>query len=132
MRIFEVWAAKEKQMENKFCVHEAEVLPQSFPSHDYIELLNQSNGCVAGCRTGILIYRQTEFLQGGVHDDQEGFFVLEGTGRAKVGNSEFAISPGCSFIAPAGQYHYICRDKDSIPIRLFFFHASTVLPEEIK
>lgn len=97
---------------------------QSFEHHDYVELLNAENDCRAGCRTGILYYRQTEFIQGGVHEDQEGFFVIEGHGRAKVGDSEFAIGPGCSFIAPAGKEHYICRDDDCPFVKLFFFHAA--------
>lgn len=105
---------------------ESECRKRVFEYHDYIELLNDENGCVNGCQTGLLWYRQTEFIQGGVHEDQEGFFVLEGHGRALVGDSEFAISEGSNFIAPAGERHYICRDEDCPYIKLFFFHAASV------
>lgn len=104
------------------CEREAERI--SFAHHDYVELLNETNGCTAGCRTGLLYYRQTAYHQGGVHDDQEGFFVLEGSGTARVGDREFPISPGTSFIAPAGAYHYIKRDEGCLFVKLFFFHAA--------
>lgn len=109
---------------SKFCVNAAEAETLSFEYHDYVELLGESNGCTAGCRTGLLSYRQTEFIQGGVHDDQEGFYVLEGHGWAKVGEDEFPIAPGSSFIAPAGLWHYIRRDDDCPCVKLFFFHAA--------
>lgn len=106
-----------------FEVNEKEQVYQHFEHHDYLELLGEENGCRAGCRTGLLVYRQTEFIQGGVHEDQEGFYVLEGRGRAKVGEEVFSLEPGTSFIAPAGMEHYICRDADCPYIKLFFFHA---------
>lgn len=109
---------------SKFCLNATEAQTLSFEHHDYVELLTEANGCSAGCRTGLLIYRQTEFIQGGVHDDQEGFYVLEGHGKAKVGDDVFDIGPGCSFIAPAGMWHYICRDESCPYIKLFFFHAA--------
>lgn len=104
--------------------NESDAQHQQFEHHDYAELLNQDNGCVASCRTGLLYYRQTSFIQGGVHEDQEGFYVLEGSGRARVGEQEFPISPGSCFIAPAGKEHYICRDETCDYVKLFFFHAA--------
>ena len=90
-----------------FGVNEKEQVYQHFEHHDYLELLGEENGCRAGCRTGLLVYRQTEFIQG----------------RAKVGEEVFSLEPGTSFIAPAGMEHYICRDADCPYIKLFFFHA---------
>lgn len=118
-------------MKSKYCVNESAGLLQSYEHHDYMELLNSENGCTAGCRTGLLYYRQTEFIQGGVHEDQEGFYVLEGHGEARVGSSEFEISEGSSFIAPAGKPHFICRDADCEYVKLFFFHAAAE-PNKIK
>lgn len=111
------------------CSNEREGQLQHFEHHDYMELLNSENGCTAGCCAGLLYYQQTAFIQGGVHDNQEGFFVLSGHGRAKVGDREFPISEGSCFVAPAGKKHYICRDEDCPYIKLFFFHAAS---DEIK
>lgn len=95
-----------------------------FPSHDFQDLLTTQNGCVAGCHAGILSYRQIEFLQGGTHEDQEGFFVLEGSGFARVGGETFPLRPGTAFLAPAGVPHFIRRDDSCEAVKLFFFHAA--------
>lgn len=87
-------------------------------------LLDEKNGCVAGCCTGVSFYPETEYGKGGVHDDQEGFFVIAGNGTAKVGETEFKIYPGVSFIAPAGVRHVIKRDADSDAVEVFWFHSA--------
>jgi len=105
-------------------VNQSEVPPVKYEEYDYIALLSEENGCQAGCRTGLLLYRQEEYRQGGVHEDQEGFFVLEGTGKALVGEREFSLSPGSCFIVPPGLYHSIKKDQTCKFIKLFFFHAA--------
>lgn len=110
---------------NKTCfIQEQDGERTSFPSHDHVTLLTEQNGCAAGCQTGLLYYRQTEYLQGGVHEDQEGFLVLEGVGAARVGEEEFPLRPGTSFLAPAGVFHSIKRDESCPYVKLFYFHAS--------
>ncbi len=96
----------------------------AFEHHDHMTLLTERNGAEAGCRTGLLYYRQTEYLQGGVHEDQEGFFVLEGSGSARVGEEEFPLEPGTCFLAPAGVYHTIKRNSGCPYVKLFYFHAA--------
>ena len=57
------------------------------------KLLTEDNGCSAGCCSGVSIYADTEFYpRAGFHDDQEGFFVLEGEGYAKLDDLVFEIS----------------------------------------
>ncbi|MBV7273431.1 cupin domain-containing protein [Clostridium thailandense] len=87
-------------------------------------LLGEKNGCVAGCRTGISIHSKTEWSTNEIHDDQEGFLVLEGTGWAKVGDSEFPIEPETAIMVPAGMVHALKRDPASKPIKVFWFHAA--------
>ncbi len=105
-------------------VNQADIGPVKFDEYDYVPLLDAENGCRAGCRTGLLMYTQLEYIQGGVHEDQEGFYVLEGTGKALVGESEIPLCPGTCFIVPPGLYHYIKRDAGCSRIKLFFFHAA--------
>lgn len=105
-------------------VKESDSQPVLLDQYRFIPLLDQENGCRAGCRCGILEYTQTEYLQGGVHEDQEVFFVLSGRGTAMVGQQEIPLSPGVCFIAPPGQYHTIKRANDTPCVRLFFFHAA--------
>lgn len=92
--------------------------------HTVFPLLNEEHGCVAGCCTGISLYNLDEFPPPGLHDFQEGFIVMEGTGWAKVGDEEFRLEPDVSFIAPAGTKHTIKKDPSVKHIKLFWFHAS--------
>ena len=87
-------------------------------------LLDEKNGCVAGCKTGVSVYSLAEYNNPGVHDDQEGFFVVEGSGWAKVGDKEFPIEPDSSFIVPAHYEHSLKKDTDSGPLKVFWFHAA--------
>lgn len=86
-------------------------------------LLNASNGCCEGSSTGISIFFCEEYSEPKAHDYQEGFYVVEGTGWAKVGDSEFRIEPDMSYLAPKGVYHCVKKDKNSCDIKLFWFHC---------
>jgi mannose-6-phosphate isomerase-like protein (cupin superfamily) len=87
-------------------------------------LLNDVHGCVKGCCTGIIIYTAVEYPSANVHEDQEGFIVMEGAGWAKVGAEEFRLETDTAFIVPAGINHTIKRDPNSKSIKLFWFHAA--------
>ena len=87
-------------------------------------ILEEENGCVNGCRAGIGIYTDTEFSRSGVHDDQEGFFVLEGTGTAKIGDTEFPVAPGTAFLCPANTWHSIRRDESCPQVTVFWYHSA--------
>ena len=108
----------------KFHIHESEAKVIKNEHFDYIQLLDEKHGAVAACVAGVLSYTQEEFIQGGIHEDQEGFYVLEGSGAALVGETEFQLSPGSCFMVPAGYYHAIKKDKHVPHIKLFFFHAA--------
>lgn len=89
-----------------------------------VTLLDEANGCVAGCRAGITFYDETEYGKGGVHEDQEGFLVLEGNGMAKIGDNEFEVYPGIAFMAPAGVWHVLKSTSASKPVKVFWFHSA--------
>lgn len=93
---------------------------------DYISryLVNEKNGCVNGCKTGISCHIKTEYPTPHIHEDQEGFLVLEGTGWAKVGDQEFLLKPDVAFIVPAGVEHTIKREKEAESVKVFWFHAA--------
>jgi len=81
--------------------------------HAVYRLLDEENGCAAGCFTGVSMK----------HEDQEGFYVVEGTGWARVGDQEFRIEPDGSFMVPAQTAHTLKKDPDSEPLKVFWFHA---------
>mgnify|MGYP004616341143 FL=1 len=90
------------------------------------ELIGEKDGCVNGCRCGISVYTREEYdlAHAGAHDDQEGFFVLEGRGRAMVGGDEIVLEPGVCFVVPAGVKHCMKCEQDSEFCKVFWFHAA--------
>jgi gentisate 1,2-dioxygenase len=88
------------------------------------KMLDEKNGCKNGVATGITIYKTLDYLAPGIHDDQEGFAVLSGSGYAKIGEQEFKLEKEMSFIAPAGIAHSIKSDNLNDPIKVFWFHAA--------
>ena len=90
-----------------------------------VKFLTEANGCLSGCCSGVTIYSEKEFNPApGYHDDQEGFFVLEGEGYAKLGDCEFPIKPGDSFIALPKVRHTIRTNDESRPVKVFWFHSA--------
>ena len=87
-------------------------------------LLTEHHGCVNGCCTGISVYNALDYPMANIHEDQEGFFVFEGEGWAKIGEEEIPLSPGVSFIVPAGFSHTVKRNPDSLAVKVFWFHAA--------
>ena len=85
-------------------------------------IITGENACVDGLLTGVGVFFLHDYPPAGIHDDHEGFYVIHGSGFAKVGESEFRISSGTSFVAPAGVPHAIKKDKDSGELRIFWFH----------
>lgn len=108
----------------KYHVHRKEVLPIVRGTHDTYAMLNTPQGCTNGCCAGISIHSTTDFPEPGVHQDQEGFCVLEGCGWAKVGDQLFALEPEIAFIVPANVPHSLKRSEESVPLKVFWFHAA--------
>lgn len=94
------------------------------PGRTSYTLLDDSMGCVNGCRCGVSIYRHTEYRGGSFHEDQEGFFVLEGRGTAMIDGEEFVVEPGMAFMVPAGVEHEIKRDPEYEYCKVLWFHGA--------
>ncbi|MBQ4536601.1 MAG: cupin domain-containing protein [Lachnospiraceae bacterium] len=89
-------------------------------------LLDERHGCVNGSRCGVSFYALDEYdyTRMGAHDDQEGFLVLEGYGKAMIGGEELDLEPGMCFMIPAGVPHGMIRAKGSEYCKVFWFHAA--------
>jgi mannose-6-phosphate isomerase-like protein (cupin superfamily) len=101
-----------------------DVKPTFNNGHYSYNLLDERNGCVNHCRTGLSVYTTADYRSPGIHDDQEGFFVLDGYGYAAIDHEEIRLEPNMSFIVPAGVEHSIKSDSDENPVRVFWFHSS--------
>jgi len=105
-------------------LNDVQVKDPNNKNYQQYDLIGEKNGCTNKCRTGIGIHSTEEYGKPSVHDDQEGFFILEGTGWTKVGDQEFRLEPGMSYIVPVGVSHVSKKDKDSVDLKTFFFHAA--------
>ena len=89
-----------------------------------VKFLTEDNGCINGCCSGVTICSETEFNpEPGFHDDQEGFFVLEGNGFVRLDNEEFEVKAGDSFIALPGVRHTMKTVDSEKPLKVFWFHS---------
>lgn len=91
--------------------------------HSSWPLLGEAQGCVNACAGGISSYTSTEYTPPATHDFQEGFIVLSGHGRAKVGTEEFPLDPETAFLVPQGVNHQLKSISPDTPLLLFWFHA---------
>ena len=88
------------------------------------KIIGEENGCVAGFCMGLAYYTEEEYVKPGIHDDQEGFFVLKGEGYAKVGDEEFPLKPGTFFVALKGVPHTIKVARGKGPIKVLWTHGA--------
>lgn len=87
-------------------------------------LIGKDHGATGGFCMGVSYYASMEYGTPGVHEDQEGFYILEGTGVAKIGDQEFRVQPGSAFIANKGVPHTLKRDGQSKPIKVLWCHGA--------
>ncbi len=88
----------------------------------YYELFAEQNTPIMGCSAGIGVYPNTEYPPLGVHQDNEGFYVVCGSGTGIVGAQEQAIVPGSFFYVPAGEPHAVKKDVDAEDLKVLLFH----------
>lgn len=93
--------------------------------HSSFPLLGEEQGCTNGCCAGISYYSALEYTPIAVHEDQEGFIVLSGTGQAKIGEEEFGVEEEMAFIVPKGVAHQMKSNNEEEPLVLFWFHAQS-------
>lgn len=77
-----------------------------------------------GATIGLCLYTATEYAPMGDHEDQEGFYVIEGNGHVLLDNVEYPVAPGTTFILPPHVKHGFIRNPDSPPVKVFWFHAA--------
>jgi len=90
----------------------------------YKNLITAENGAVNNFLLGVTEYTSEEYQTIGVHDFQEGFYIVAGEGIAKIGEEEFNIRPGSSFIAARGVPHSLKKSPNSEPVKLVWVHGA--------
>jgi len=102
-------------------VHEDEVLAKS-PAGG--TLIGKEHGATKGYCIGVAFYDKETYNPPGIHEDQEGFYILEGRGTAKVGDQEFEVRPGTAFIAQKGVPHQVKKAPGSKPVKVLWSHGA--------
>lgn len=92
-----------------------------FPGAHSHALLTRDEAPTKGCCTMLNYFYSESFHTPGVHEDNEGFYVVDGVGEIDIGGKLFSVSKGTSIIVPAGVEHSIRKigDKD---LEVFIFH----------
>lgn len=108
----------------KHHVHKDDVERVQRKGHTSRELITEKHGAVKGYMIGVSEYTTEEYLTPGIHEDQEGFYVVTGEGKAKIGKKEFDIRPGSAFIAPKDMPHSIKKNPGSVPIKVVWSHGA--------
>lgn len=70
------------------------------------------------------MHRQNSLISRESITTQEGFYVLEGEGYAKLDDLVFPIKKGDSFVALAGVAHTIRTKEGCEPVKVFWFHSA--------
>lgn len=92
----------------------------AFSAHPANTILRGTNGA----RMGVSLIASTEYGKEEDHDDQEGLFFVEGTGKALFNSMEYDINPQTYVLMPAHTKHCFKRNPDSGIIRLLWFHSA--------
>jgi mannose-6-phosphate isomerase-like protein (cupin superfamily) len=105
-------------------IHEDDVAIIQGDGLVYKNLIMPDQGAVNEFVLGVTEYYEEDYKTIGVHDFQEGFYIVEGEGTAKIGEEEFDIRPGTSFIAAKGVPHSIKKSPGSVPVKLVWVHGA--------
>ena len=93
----------------------------SFPGAYSYPIFTEANTPVPACCAMFNIFFSEEYPQPGVHDDNEGFYVISGTGKMLLDGKEYDLVPGCAMYAPAGVPHAI-KKVGSADMHVFLYH----------
>ncbi len=77
-----------------------------------------------GVMSGMMYCDAMEYGVCSTHDDQEGFLVLEGHGKFRIGDEEISVCPDMAILIPPHVLHGFKKDSDSPDMKIFYFHAA--------
>lgn len=93
-----------------------------YPDVESFMIFSYENSPIPGNNSMLNFFKGTEYPEVlGVHDDNEGFYVIKGEGKFKLGDEEFDIYPGVAMYAPAGVAHGIKKTSEQ-DLEIFLYH----------
>lgn len=88
--------------------------------HPATTLLRGSNGA----RMGVSLVAYEEYGKTEDHDDQEGLFFIEGSGKVMLDGNEYDFNPQTYILMPAHTKHSFKKNPDSCVVKLLWFHSA--------
>ena len=109
-----------------FVVHQEISRLVEYPGAHSYQLFEQNNSPIQGAAAMLNIFYSSEYPPApGVHDDNEGFFIVSGYGSVKIdvreNEMEFDLVPGTAILVPAGIPHAV-RKKGNEDLKAFIYH----------
>ena len=94
-----------------------------FPGAVSYPIFTLESSPIANCSAAFNVFQSETYpTTMGVHDDNEGFYVIEGFGKMMVGDEEYKLEPHTAMYAPAGVLHGIKKDPSSMDLKTFLYH----------
>ena len=107
---------------NDFVVKQDPAKLLEFPGAHSYQHFEKDDTPIKGVFTMFNIFYSTEYpAVPGVHDDNEGFYVVSGEGTIKIKEKEYDMVPGAAILVPAGTPHAI-RKKGNEDLKVFIYH----------
>ncbi|MBC5580471.1 cupin domain-containing protein [Anaerofilum sp. BX8] len=70
-------------------------------------------------------YNEEYIVPYGLHEDNEGFYVVSGKGKMIIGSEEYDLAPGVAMLAPAHVPHAI-KKTSCEELEIFLFHFPVI------
>lgn len=104
--------------------HEDQIKYHNADNHKGGTLIDKTSGAENGFCMGISYYNTNEYGTPGVHEDQEGFYVVSGSGFALINDQEFEIQEGMSFVVPKGVKHSLKKSPNVDVLKVLWAHGA--------
>ena len=86
-----------------------------------LPIFTADNTPIPGSIAMVIVFKADAYGKPGVHDDNEGFFVISGEGKMVIGDTEYSLQEGCAMLVPAGTAHMIKRTGEA-ELKVFIYH----------
>ena len=105
-----------------YVAHAQEGNRRIYPGAYSDPIFDEENTPVNACCAMFKIFFGEEYPQPGVHNDNQGFYVISGSGKMMLNGEEYDLEPGCTMFAPAGMPHAIKKvGSEDIHVLLYHF-----------
>lgn len=94
----------------------------NYPGAESYPIFHRANAPVEGFTAMLNHFTGREYPAPGVHEDNEGFYVISGEGMIHLEEGEYPLTAGTAILVPAGVPHAIKKiGQDDLVIFIYHF-----------